>query len=142
MLSTLWSPIVPSFLLSMLFMYCRETLVLPSPAWHSPLFQECCSLPWYCGAHAKWNDKTSFPLFEAIFTFQVLYLRRELFAKGLVLVDRSKWHWFSKARFWRHFVDFSFPTKTVELNSLNLFSPHPGDLLNLIFRDWPRSDDF
>ena len=36
-----------------------------------------------------------------------------------------------------------FPRKNSKTqSSLNFFSPDPGNLLNLIFRDWPRSGEF
>ena len=47
---------------------------------------------------------------------------------------------FTKPGFWEHFVDF--PRKQQTQSSLNFFSRHPGNLLNLIFRDWPRSGEF
>ena len=41
--------------------------------------------------------------------------------------------------FWEHFVSFPPPPKKKAGDRVHLrfFSPDPGNLLNLIFRDWP-----
>ena len=64
-------------------------------------------------------------------------LPSEPFAIGPVQFSRPRGaaeNWFAKLGFWEHFVSFSS-----EKQQNTEFSPDPGNLLNLIFRDWPRS---
>ena len=51
-------------------------------------------------------------------------------------------NWFTKPKFWEDFVSFCLGETAKHRVHWIFFSPDPGNLLNLIFWDWPRSGRF